>query len=82
MHRGKPIRYSRSSTRKCTLYIIVYGALKFYISPKRTVNTHNDNETTSDITVNNSSNLMGLSDSPLCRKCGSADETSAHILLV
>jgi hypothetical protein len=24
--------------------------------------------------------LMGLRDSPLCRKCGSEDETSAHIL--
>jgi len=24
--------------------------------------------------------LMGLSDSPLCRKCGAEDETSAHIL--
>jgi hypothetical protein len=23
---------------------------------------------------------MGLSDSPLCRKCGAEDETSAHIL--
>jgi hypothetical protein len=25
-------------------------------------------------------NLMGLIDSPLCRKCGAEDETSAHIL--
>jgi hypothetical protein len=25
-------------------------------------------------------NLMGLSDSPLCRRCGEKDETSAHIL--
>jgi len=24
--------------------------------------------------------LMGLSDSPLCRRCGAEDETSAHIL--
>jgi hypothetical protein len=24
--------------------------------------------------------LMGLMDSPLCRKCGAEDETSAHIL--
>jgi len=24
--------------------------------------------------------LMGLSDSPLCRRCGAKDETSAHIL--
>jgi hypothetical protein len=24
--------------------------------------------------------LMGLTDSPLCRKCGAEDETSAHIL--
>jgi ferredoxin-thioredoxin reductase catalytic subunit len=24
--------------------------------------------------------LMGLSDSPLCRRCGAQDETSAHIL--
>jgi hypothetical protein len=24
--------------------------------------------------------LMGLIDSPLCRKCGAEDETSAHIL--
>jgi hypothetical protein len=24
--------------------------------------------------------LMGLSDSPLCRRCGREDETSAHIL--
>jgi hypothetical protein len=24
--------------------------------------------------------LMGLRDSPLCRKCGAEDETSAHIL--
>jgi len=24
--------------------------------------------------------LVGLSDSPLCRRCGSEDETSAHIL--
>jgi hypothetical protein len=23
---------------------------------------------------------MGLSDSPLCKKCGAEDETSAHIL--
>jgi len=23
---------------------------------------------------------MGLSDSPLCRRCGAEDETSAHIL--
>ena len=25
-------------------------------------------------------NLMGLSGSPLCRRCGAEDETSAHIL--
>jgi hypothetical protein len=24
--------------------------------------------------------LMGLSDSPLCRRCGAEDETSAHVL--
>ena len=24
--------------------------------------------------------LMGLSDSPLCRRCGAEDETSAHLL--
>jgi hypothetical protein len=24
--------------------------------------------------------LLGLSDSPLCRRCGAEDETSAHIL--
>ena len=24
--------------------------------------------------------LMGLSDSPLCKRCGAEDETSAHIL--
>jgi hypothetical protein len=24
--------------------------------------------------------LMGLSDSPLCRRCGAEDETSTHIL--
>jgi hypothetical protein len=26
--------------------------------------------------------IMGLSDSPLCRRCGAEDETSAHILCV
>jgi hypothetical protein len=31
-------------------------------------------------TVRRQLHLMGLSDSPLCRRCGAEDETSAHTL--
>jgi len=31
-------------------------------------------------TLRRNFHLMGLSDSPLCRRCGAEDETSAHIL--
>src|SRR5215469_11232044 len=46
--------------------------MSFNRSQSRVVTGHN--------TLRRHLHLMGMMDSPLCRKCGVEDETSAHIL--
>jgi hypothetical protein len=56
------------------------GAKARFLSFSRTQSKAVTGLLTGHNTLRRHLNLMGLSDSPLCRKCGADDETSAHIL--
>jgi hypothetical protein len=54
----------------------------FFLSSNRTQSRVVTGLVTGHNTLRRHLHLMGLSDSPLCRRCGAEDETSAHILCV
>ena len=56
------------------------GATARVLSFNRTQSTAVTGLLTGQNTLRRHLHLMGLSDSPLCRRCGAEDETSAHIL--
>jgi hypothetical protein len=56
------------------------GAKARFLSFNRTHSRAVTGLLTGHNTLRRDLHLMGLSDSPLCRRCGAEDETSAHIL--
>jgi hypothetical protein len=56
------------------------GAKARFLSFNRTQSTAVTGLFTGHNTLRRHLHLLGLSDSPLCRRCGAADVTSAHIL--
>ena len=56
------------------------GAKARFLSFKRTQSRAVTGLLTGHNTLRRHHHLTGLSDSPLCRRCGAEDETSAHIL--
>jgi len=56
------------------------GAKARFLSFSRTQSRAVTGLLTGHNTLRRHLHLMGLSDSPLCRRCGAEDETSAHIL--
>ena len=56
------------------------GAKARFLSFNRTQSRVVTGLLTAHNTLRRHLHLMGLSDSPLCRRCGAEDETSAHIL--
>ena len=56
------------------------GAKARFLSFNRTQSRAVTGLLTEHNTLRRHLHLMGLSDSPLCRRCGAQDETSAHIL--
>jgi hypothetical protein len=56
------------------------GAKARFLSFNRTQSRTVTGPLTGHNTLRRHLHLMGLSDSPLCRRCGGEDETSAHIL--
>jgi len=56
------------------------GAKARFLSFKRTQSKVVTALLTGHNTLRRHLHLMGLSDSPLCRRCGAEEETSAHVL--
>ena len=56
------------------------GAKAKFLSFNRTQSKTVTGLLTGHNTLRRHLHLMGLSDSPLCRRCGAEDETSAHIV--
>jgi hypothetical protein len=55
------------------------GAKARFLSSYRTLSRAVTGLLTGHNTLRRHLHLMGLSDTPLCRRCGAEDETSAHI---
>jgi len=73
----KGFKKNRSrSNRDILRYLLTGSALSFNRTQSRAVT----GLLTGHNTLRGHLHLMGLSDSPLCRRCVAEDETSAHIL--